>query len=81
MKSVPVNALPACCAVRSSFQTLTSSTSPVKKFPGGVTLELAPTLTGFVPEDSGEAPPVDLVATCTLSTYNLRVEPSFVTTA
>jgi hypothetical protein len=57
---VPENALVTCCAVRSSFQTLTSSTSPVKKIPGGVTLELAPTLTGFVPEDSGDAPDVDL---------------------
>ena len=38
---------------------------PVKKFPGGVILELAPILTGFVPEDSGEAPSVDFVPTCT----------------
>src|SRR6185436_11380381 len=63
LKDVPIVASVTCCTVRSSFQTRTSSTSPVKKFPGGVTLELAPILTGFVPEDSGEEPNVDFVAT------------------
>jgi len=56
--------------------------SPVKKLLGGVTLELAAILTGFVPEVSGAAPEVDLVATCTPSIYNTRLaEPSYVTTA
>src|SRR4030066_1835601 len=68
--TVPANASATCCVVRSSFQILTSSTSPVKKFPGGVTLELAPTLTGLVPEGSGGAPDVCLVPTFTPSIYN-----------
>ncbi len=81
LKEVPANASAICCVVRSSFHTRTSSTCPVKKLPGGVTLELAPTLTGFVPEVSGDAPVVDLVPTCTPSIYNMTVEPPYVTTA
>ena len=80
MKSEPANAFDTCVAVRSSFQTLTSSTSPVKKFPGGVTLEFAPTRTGLFPVFSGEAPANAFIATSTPSIYNLRVVPSFVTT-
>ena len=74
--------LPVLLAVRSSFQTRTSSTSPVKKLlVGGVTRELAATLTGCVPELSGDAPDVDFVATCTPSIYSITVEPPYVTTA
>ena len=69
LKFVPAKAFATSAAVKSSFHTLTSSISPVKKLLGGVTLELAAILTGFVPEVSGEAPPVDFEATCTPSIY------------
>ena len=78
---VPPNAADTCDAVSAAFHSLTSSTSPVKKFVAGVTLELAPTLTGFVPVVSGEAPDVDFVATCTPSMYSMTLAPLFVTTA
>src|SRR5687767_3077427 len=78
---IPLKAFVTCDADRAVFHILTSSTSPVKKFVAGVTLELAPTLTGFVPIDSGEAPAVALLPACTPSTYNITLVPSFVTTA
>src|SRR4029078_8019483 len=82
LNEVPAKASDTCWAVRSSFQTRTSSTFPIKKLPvGGVVLELAPILTGFVPELSGDAPEVDLLATWAPSTYSLSVVPSYVTTA
>jgi len=39
LKEVPAVASATCWAVRSLFQTRTSSTCPVKNSPGGVTLE------------------------------------------
>ncbi len=78
---MPANASGTCCALRLSFQTLASSTSPVKKLPGGVMRELAPTLTGFVPEESDDAPDVNFVATCSPSIYKMRLAQLFVTTA
>src|SRR4026207_1170324 len=82
LKDVPANAFACSVAVRSSFQARTSSISPIKKLVvGGVTRELAATLTGFVPELSGDAPEVDLEATCTPSIYRMTVEPPYVTTA
>ena len=77
----PPNADDTCDADSAVFHSLTSSTSPVKKLVAGVTRELAPTLTGFVPVLSGEAPDVAFVATCTPSMYNMTLAPLFVTTA